>query len=323
MKPIKSWARGLRLAVTGAALTTLAAAGAAQAFPDKEITLIVNYGAGGGTDLSSRVLAEAAEDILGQPIRVENKSGGSGTVGPSLLSTAKPDGYTIGVTSFSPMAITPHLQEVPYTIDSFDYILGHARYRAGIAVAANSPYETVEDLLEAAKAGTELTYATTSAMEDTFAARLEESQGIKLKRVSYKSGQESVTAVMSGVVDLTFESPPNVAPQVESGNLRLLASSSTVRWYELPEIPTLREMDIDIISESYAGLAAPAGTSPEHLQILQDAFATALEDPKVQETLKGLGMEPVFFSGEDYERLLRDGYDAMAVDLVKIGLKKG
>lgn len=322
MNRVSQWASRFAIAAAGAVCLAAVAAGPAQAFPEKEITLIVNYGAGGGTDLSSRVLAEAAEKVLGQPIRVENKAGGSGTVGPSILSTSDPDGYTIGVTSFSPMAITPHLQEVPYTIESFDYIVGHARYRAGIAVAADSPYQSMDELLDAAKAGKEFSYATTSAMEDTFASRLSQELDIKLKRVSYKSGQEAVTAVMSGVVDLTFENPTNVTPQVEAGNLRLLASISSVRWYELPDVPTLQENGVDIVSESYAGLAAPAGTPPERLKVLEEAFAQAIKDETVQKTLKDLGMEPVFFSGKDYEALLEDGHEVMGVELEKLGLKK-
>jgi tripartite-type tricarboxylate transporter receptor subunit TctC len=314
--------RLLTAAAAAAATIALSVASPARAFPDKEITLIVNYGAGGGTDLSSRVLAEAAEKILGQPIRVENKSGGGGSVGPSILSTAKPDGYTIGVTSFSPMAMTPHLQEVPYTLDSFDFIIGHARYRAGIAVAASSPYQTLDQLIADAKGGKVLTYATTSAQEDIQAAHLEDVLGIKLKRVSYKSGQESVTAAMSGVVDITMENPTNVVPQVKAGNLRLLASSSSVRWYELPDVPTLREQGVDVTSESFAGLAAPAGTPPDRLKRLEDAFAQALKTEEVQKTLKDLGMEPVYFSGAEYEQLLRDGYAAMGTDLAKLGLKK-
>ncbi|HIC81919.1 MAG TPA: tripartite tricarboxylate transporter substrate binding protein [Kiloniellaceae bacterium] len=291
-------------------------------FPEKEITLIVNYGAGGGTDLSSRVLAKAAEKTLGVPIRVVNKTGGGGTVGPANLANAKPDGYTIGITSFSPMAVSPHLRAVPYSIDSFDFILGHARYRSGLSVSNDSPYQTLDDLVAAARDGKELSYAATDSLTRVLVARLMEMLDVKFKAVSYKSGKESVTATMSGVIDFNLEGPTNVVPQVKTGSLRLLASTSSVRWFELPDVPTLREQGIDTYMESYAGLAAPAGTPAERLKILEAAFSQAVNDPEVQETMKGLGMEPFYFTSGEYRDLLVNGYDTMSTELVKVGLKK-
>ena len=317
--PRRGGALGLAASWLAAAVVTVALPQAAEAFPDREITLIVNYGAGGTTDLSARVLAEAAEEILGQPIRVENRTGGSGTVGPTFVANGEPDGYTIGIASFSPMAVTPHLQEVPYTLDDFAFIAGYARYRAGIAVSVDSEFETLEDLLAAAQVEP-LTYATTSSQEDVLMARLNRATGGTFDRVSYRSGQESVTAVISGVVDITSENPVNILPHVRNGTLRLLASTASVRWFEMPDVPTLQEQGVDVVSESYAGLAAPAGTPADIIAVLEDAFAQALDDPTVQETIMELGMEPIYFTSEEYRILLEQGRAAMAVDLAAIGL---
>src|SRR3546814_8639593 len=109
MKDMKAYLAGALLA---AAVATVAGAPGAQAFPEREIEVIVNYGAGGGTDLSTRVLADAAAKILGQPLRIVNRAGGSGTVGPTFVATAKPDGYTIGVASFSPLRSEEHTSEL-------------------------------------------------------------------------------------------------------------------------------------------------------------------------------------------------------------------
>ncbi len=302
-----------------AAAVALGGPQAAEAFPEREITLIVNYGAGGGTDLSARALADAAEEILGQPIRVENRTGGSGTVGPTFIANADPDGYTIGVASFSPMAVTPHLQEVPYSLDSFAFIVGYARYRSGLAVSAESEFETLEQLLDAARTEP-LTYATTSSQEDVLMARLSRATGAGFDRVSYRSGQESVTAVISGVVDVVAENPLNVVPHVRNGTLRMLASVASVRLFEMPDVPTLQEQGVDVVSESYAGLAAPAGTPPEIVAVLEEAFSQALNDEAVQQTMRDLGMEPVYFSSGDYRTLLEEGRAAMATDLAEIGL---
>src|SRR3546814_622303 len=141
MKTTKAYLAGALLA---AAAAMAGAVPEARAFPEREIEVIVNYGAGGSTDLSTRVLADAAAKILGQPLRIVNRAGGSGTVGATFIATAEPDGYTIGVASFSPLAVAPQLQEVPYSLDDFRFIIGHARYRSGIAVAVDSPFESID-----------------------------------------------------------------------------------------------------------------------------------------------------------------------------------
>lgn len=319
---VKSWQGAVAACAlaAGAAATSLDAL--AAEFPTKEITVIVNYGAGGGTDLSTRVISAAAEDILGQPFRIENRTGGGGTVGPSFIANADADGYTIGIASFQPLAVVPHLREVPYGLDDFRFILGHARYRSGISVATGSPFMSIQDVIDAARAGQEITYASTSTQGQILIAHLARAAGTdNFRRVTYKSGREAVTAVMGGVVDLVLEGPTNVVPQIEYGTLRLLASASSVRWYEMPEVPTLQEEGFDVVSESYAGFAAPAGTPEEVIQILETALSDALGDPEVQKTLQDLGMEPVYFTSAEYEELLHDGFDAMATDLVTIGLK--
>lgn len=291
-------------------------------FPKKEINVIVNYGAGGGTDLSTRILAEAAGKILGQPLRVVNRAGGSGTVGPTFITSAKPDGYTIGVASFSPLAVAPHLQEVPYDLDDFRFIIGHARYRSGIAVSTESPYRTMEELIKAGQSGKEITYAATDALGAITMVNLGNATDVKFKWIRYKSGQEAATAALGGFVDVFLGNPNNITPYVKTGQFRLLSSASSVRWYELPEVSTLREQGYDVMVESYAGLAAPAGTPDETIKVLQSAFAEALEIPEVQRGLKDLGMEPVFMDSTEYETLLRDGHAAMARDLPKIGIVK-
>jgi len=305
-----------------AAAATLTVGPAARAFPEREIQVIVNYGAGGSTDLSTRVLADAAAKILGQPLRVVNRAGGSGTVGPTFITTAKPDGYTIGVASFSPLAVAPQLQQVPYSLDDFRFILGHARYRSGIAVAADSPFQSMADVIEAGRNGKELSYAATDALGAITMVRLSHATGAGFKWIRYKSGEEASTAALGGFVDLLIGNPANIAPHVKTGQMRLLASASSVRWYELPTIPTLVEQGYDVEVESYAGLAAPAGTPEDVIAVLEEAFAAALQDEDVQETMKELGMEPVYMSSQDYETLLREGAAAMARDLPKIGLVK-
>ena len=131
-------------------------------FPEKPITIIVNYGPGGATDLAARLIAEKVEGTLGQPITVVNKAGGRGTVGLTELMNAPNDGYTLGTAPLGALVITPLTLDVAFTLDSFDYIAGFGQYMYGIATRKESPYESMEDLIEAARANPgRITYSST------------------------------------------------------------------------------------------------------------------------------------------------------------------
>jgi len=302
--------------------TAVVISGGAQAFPEKEVTVVVNYGAGGGTDLSTRSLSDAAEKVLGKPLKVVNRAGGSGTVGPTFVANAKPDGYTIGVTSFSPMAVTPHVQEVPYKVTDFRFLIGFARYLTGIAVPADSPFKTTQDLVDAAKSGQSIKYGAASSIESVAITRLASVAGVKFKWIRYKSGQEVSTAALSKQVDVIVADPKDIVPFVKTGDMRALASASNVRLPGLPDVLTLKEQGFNVATESYAGLAAPAGIGDEEAAVLEAAFKEAFDAQSFQDTLKKLGMQPAYFSGEEYRQLIAEGYESMGRDLAKLGLKK-
>lgn len=308
------------LAGAGLLALGIATGAAAQSYPDKEITMIVNYGAGGGTDLSTRAFSEAAEKFLGQPIQVVNRAGGSGTVGPTFIANAQPDGYTVGVASFSPMAITPHMQKVPYSVEDFRFLVGFARFLTGIAVPADSPFQTIQDVVDAAKSGQSVSFGAASTIESVAMVRLGAATDTEYKWVRYESGQEVSTAALSHEVDLIVADPKDIVPFVKSGELRALASASTVPLPGLPEVQTLQQLGIDVAVESYAGLAAPKGLSDDIAAVLEDAFRKAFDDANFQATLEKLGMQPAYYTGEQYGKLIAEGHFAMGVDLKKLGL---
>lgn len=309
-------------ALSVGALVALSGAAQAEDYPEKAITMVVNYGAGGGTDLSTRSLSEAMEKALGQPLKVVNRSGGSGTVGPTFVAFADADGYTIGVTSFSPMAVTPHFQDVPYKVESFRYLGGFARYLTGIAVPADSPYQTIQELVDAAKSGTSIKYGAASSIESVAMSRLAKAAGVNFKWIRYKSGQEVSTAALSKQVDVIVGDPKEIAPFVKTGEMRALASASNVRLPGLPDVPTLKEQGFDVATESYAGIAAPAGIDEAKAEVLEAAMKEAFDAPSFRATLKKLGLEPAYFSGADYQTLIEEGYADFGVDLKALGLAK-
>lgn len=303
------------------ALLGLTGAAAAQTFPEREISLVVNYGAGGVTDVTVRALAAEASKILKVPVQVVNRPGGQGTTGPTFVAAQKPDGYTIGVTSFAPMAISPHMIDVSYKIDDFSYVGGFGRFRYGIAVNASSPIKSVDELIAAAKER-RVTFSASGPPNNLALFRLGKQVGVRFQYVPYPSGAEAVTAVLGGHIDAVVQTPTEMLQLVDGGKLRLLASASPVRWAEKPDVPTLIDLGHNVSIDSWVGLGGPKGIEPARLQILQRAFEQAARSPEVAKSFEALGMSVSYMSGDEYRAFLEKGYAEMATSLAESGLTK-
>lgn len=291
-------------------------------YPEKEISLVVNYGAGGNTDVTARVLAKGMQKHIGKPIIVLNKPGAEGTVGPAFLATQKADGYTIGVVTYSTIAIQPHLRDLTYTIKDFDFIAGYGRFRYGIVVRADSPYKTLDDLVSAGKSGRGIFFGAPSAPNNLALFELGRKTGAKFEQVPYKSGTETVTALLGGQVEAIVQNPSDVLAQIHSGKLRLLASASPIRWREFPNVPTMKEAGYDVEIDSWLGIAAPKGTPRPIVEKLQQAALAALKDPEVLERITLAGVDVEALTGAQYEKLLIQGTETMGRALKAAGLAK-
>lgn len=281
-----------------------------EKWPSEAITLVVNYGGGGSTDLSSRALAKAAEEHLGVPITIVNKSGGSGTTGVIEVQNSKADGQTIGVLTYSPLAIVPHQMEVPYTPEDFKYIIGYGEYRYGIAVKSDSPYKTIEDLVEAARADKGgLAFSASGFPQPFVMDKIGEKENVKFNYVPFKSGSEAVTSVLGGHVEATVGIISSVVPFLETGEMRLLASASGERWQQAPDAPTLNELGYEIAIQSYMGIGAPKDVSDEKIEIISEAFKKAFENEEFQEVMKKINIPAVYKSGDEYKELVTNGYE--------------
>jgi tripartite-type tricarboxylate transporter receptor subunit TctC len=259
-------------------------------YPEKPITLIVNYAAGGSADLAARTLADSAAKILGQPIIVVNKVGASGTIGVGAIASAKPDGYTIGVSTFAPLTMGPHMFDVPYDpIKDFDQILIYGLVMFGPVVKADSQFKTLKDLIQYAKANPgKIKYSAIGpATPNNFGmVNLAKADKIKWELVVFKGNIECVSAVLGGHVDVVSQNPADVVPYIKAGKLRLLASLCNTRWKWLPEVPTARELGYDFDVESYYGLAAPKGTPKHIMDKLKNSFKQAMETSQFLETME-------------------------------------
>jgi tripartite-type tricarboxylate transporter receptor subunit TctC len=294
----------LQLAASAAALPTMTRVASAQAFPSKPVTFIVPWPAGGTTDVALRALATATERHLGRSIIIENRGGAGGTLGPAqMASLAKPDGYTIAQLPITVFRL-PFMSRTSFDpVKDFTYIIGLSGYTFGVVVRNDSPWKTFPELLAAAKAspGT-MTYGTPGAGTSLHITMEEiaRRQGVKLVHVPFKGNAEATTALLGGHIHALADST-GWAPQVNEGKLRLLVSWGASRTKNWPTVPTLREIGIDIVSNSPYGIGGPKGMDPAVVKVLHDAFKKGLDEPSNLAAMAQFDQERFYLSSEEYQ----------------------
>jgi tripartite-type tricarboxylate transporter receptor subunit TctC len=294
------------------AVVILAANTPAQAqYPERAITLIVPYGAGGGTDITARMLAKDLEAVLGKPVTVENRAGGGGWVGWGSLAQAAPDGYTIGYLNV-PSMYAGYLDKQynrKETLDSFTPLMNHVIDYNVWAVKADSPFKSVKDIVEAAKKTPDtISISAFGAGSDDHLAILsmQRENGIKLITVHHKSTADAKTGALGGHLQVLGANISEVAEEARAGTIRVLGVMSPERSPFLPNIPTFKEQGFNQVWSVSRGIAAPAGLPKE----VQDKLTTALEktltSPEHQQKAKQLSLEPRVIKGDDYKTFLKD-----------------
>ena len=298
----------IRIAVRSlllAALAGIAFAGAAEAqkFPSRPVTLIVPFPAGGTTDVLLRALASATEKHLGQPIVIENRAGAAGTLGPiQMAGQASPDGYTVAQIPISVFRIPVITRSNFDAVKEFTWIVGLTGYTFGVVVRADAPWKTFPELLADAKANPgKINYGTPGAGTSLHITmeQIANKQGIKWTHVPFKGNAETNNAVLGGHIHAVADST-GWGPLVNSGKLRLLVTWGANRTRAWPNVPTLREVGIDIVSVSPFGLGGPKGMDPAVVKTLHDAFRQGLAEPSYLEVLTKLDQETFYLNSADY-----------------------
>jgi tripartite-type tricarboxylate transporter receptor subunit TctC len=317
--------RTFAVALVAAALTALNGVAVAQEYPAKPITLVVPWPAGGSTDIVMRAIADVASKSLGQPIVVDNKAGGSGTVGPATMAaTAKPDGYTI---SQVPTTIfrMPMMQQAFWDpIKDFSYIIHLSGYTYGVTINAESQLRSWKDVVDFAKQNPgKVTYATPGAGTTLHIGmeQIAQLEGIKLTQVPFKGGAETNAAVLGNHTVLQADST-GWRPLVDAGKLRLLMVWTSQRSPNFPGVPTLRELGYPLAVESPFGIAGPKGMDPKIIAKLHDAFKKAIDDPGVIATLAKYDMVPNYKNTEDYNKFVHEQIESERKVIESLGLAK-
>jgi tripartite-type tricarboxylate transporter receptor subunit TctC len=318
--------RAIASAVILGALALFAAVPAgAQDYPNKPITLIVPWPAGGSSDITMRAIAESAGKKLGQPIVVDNKPGAAGTLGPATMAaTAKPDGYTLSQMPISVVRI-PIIQKTTFeTLRDFSYISQLTGYTFGVTTKADSEFKTWADVIKFAKENPgKVTYGTPGtgtslhiAME-MIAAR----EGVKFTQVPFKGAAETNAAVLGGHTMLQADST-GWKPLVDGGQLRLLNIWTAERSKVWKDAPTLKELGYPFVFDSPFGVAGPKGMDPAIVKKLDAAFKAALEDPAVIDVLQKYDMFPRYLDTAAYIEATKGLVEQETKALTELGMAK-
>ena len=282
------------LALAALATGFLGSATAQSAYPGKTVTMVVPTAAGGTTDLSARMLAQALGPVLGQTVVVDNKGGGNGNIAASIVKRAEADGYTLLMQYSGYHVISPHItKQKQWDQGDFQPVANVISAPQIIVVRADLPVKTLPELIAYAKANPgKLNYASSGngSLQHVTGAMLEQQGGIKMVHVPYKGTGPALQDLLGGQVDLTFGTAPPFMPHIASGKLRVLAVTGKQRLPSLPDVPTTAEAGYPKVdATSWFAVFAPAGVSNAVVDKLTADIRTVVQSPTFQQKAQEQG----------------------------------
>lgn len=314
-------------ALLAAVLVVLVTPAVAQApaFPTRPVTLIVPWPAGGTTDVTMRALATATEKHLGQPIVIDNRPGAGGALGPvQMAATAAPDGYTIAQIPITIFRF-PFLRKTSFDpAKDLSYVLLLTGYTFGVVVKADSPWKTFPDLIADARANPgKIDYGTPGAGTSLHLTmeQIAKQQRVRWTHVPFKGSAETSNAILGGHIHAVADSS-GWAPLVNSGALRLLVTWGAQRTKTWPDVPTLKEVGIDIVSNSPFGIAGPKGMDGQAMRVLHDAFRKGMQEPSYRDTMAKFDQEEFYLNSADYAAFARQQIAEQKQIIEELGLKQ-
>lgn len=301
-------------------------AGASAEFPEKEVTIVVGFTAGGLADQGARVWARTATEFLGQPVVILNKPGSVGVIAANEVAKAKPDGYTLNFFTPGPFVVQPHFAPVPYQVpDSFVPIITEYLNPIVIAASASAPFSSLKELIAYAKQHPgKLRYSSSGAagIERFAMERLQQAGGIKLTIVPFNSSGDATTALLGNHVELTSAYISDLKRYFDGGQLKAIAALGYERS-DVPnhDVPTAREQGVDVVSFTYSGLLAPKGTPAPVVKKLHDAFKKAQGTAEFKEAMSRLGMGVRYMDGATFLAQIKKDYEFNAEVVKTLKLK--
>jgi tripartite-type tricarboxylate transporter receptor subunit TctC len=299
-----------QLAGAATALMLLSSPLAAQSdYPNRPIELVIPYGAGGGNDLTGRVMSSVAADYLGQPMIIRIRPGAGGIVGLSEVARSKADGYTLAWPGPHALVIAA-FNEVP--LDFLNDLIPVAQmveWNWWLVVPGDSPFNTLDEFVAYAKEHPgELVVANSGnlAVGHLPALQLEQLAGVEFTHLPFDGGGPANASVLSGDADAVHAVTPAAVPQILAGNFKALAVTGTTRHPELPDVATYTDLGYPIVTGVNVGLVAPAGTPPDVVAFLENAMKEISEDKSYISLLKKLGDKPAYLDSAGYRASLEE-----------------
>jgi len=297
------------------------------AFPERPITLIVPFSAGGPTDIVGRLAAAKASELLGQQIVVENRSGASGTIGLTATARAKPDGYTVGLATVSTHGTAPHLYaNLAYNpMQDFTPVTNLVTSPIILSVHPTYPARTLAEFVRHVRANPGRDgYANAGAggINDLSMTWFLQLIGGEMNSISYRGSAPALIDAVSGVVPVIFDNFPSSLPHIKSQSLRALAITGTTRNPQLPDVPTFVEQGYpDYNVTAWYGVVAPAGLPTDIRDILAKAFSEAVHDPATAAKLQESGAFPLGNTPEQFSAQIRAEFERWKTVIDKAQLK--
>lgn len=266
-------------------------------WPNRPVTLVVGFAAGGPVDTLSRIIGESLSKRLGQPIVVEDKPGATGTIAAAQVARAAPDGYTLTVFPGTFAASVAMFRKLPYhPVNDFSWISTIAEFPYLLVTYSDYPCGSIADLIKSAKlTSTPLHFGTSGvgSVQHLSGELLASVAGIKLQHVPYRGGMPAIADLLGKRLDLVIDQPTALMEFIRDGRLRALAVTGSNRFFALPDVLTASEAGFPGYNvTSWQGLAAPAGLAPAILDRLNSELAGVLAEPSLVEKFRALGNEP-------------------------------
>ena len=316
------------LIASGAALALSGVRAHAEAWPSRPIQMLVGFGAGGVTDVATRLLAEALRPMLSQPVVIENRPGASGMIAAATVARAAPDGHVLLGMPGTITIVPSVMRQVPIDVlTDLTAISIFATSPNVLVVKADAPQRTLKDLLTEIKSKPPEDYVYASSGVGTtvhlMAGMLERASGIRMRHVPFRSSADSIQSVMAGQLPIVFSSVNSALPFIQGGTVRALAVASKARSDFLPDVPTFEEEGVSgMLSDTWFGLAAPAGMSAELVTQIAGLTIKAVGDPAIKTRLAALGAQPLSLGPTEAKALMQREVKYFAELAGAMGIKR-
>jgi tripartite-type tricarboxylate transporter receptor subunit TctC len=307
-------------------LTSFTAA-QAQAYPTRPITIVVPFPPGASTDFMARIIRDPLNEALGQPVVIDNRPGAAGTTGSAAAVAAAPDGHTLLVTVNAPLTMNVYMQKnFPFDPKTaFTPIATMADVVLALAVHASLPVKTVPELIDYAKknADKKLSYGSAGigSAHHIAGELLKQKTGIDMMHVPYRGGGPAIQDLVAGHIPISFGTTPAVLPQANAGTIRIIALAEEKRSADLPGVPTVAETVPGVVTATWVGLLAPAGTPRPIVDRLNKIVVDTLKRPDVMEKLKQQGASAVAGTPEELSQRMQAELAGWGRIIPSLGIK--